>query len=67
VKSPKIYTLRSNDYAADEGILPTKEEQNKYSITIQPTSIHHNDMCDVGSDEEKKVLIGFIEKYLKEK
>ncbi|REC63727.1 alpha/beta hydrolase [Chryseobacterium pennae] len=28
---PKIYSLRSNDYPADEGVLPTEEEQKKIS------------------------------------
>lgn len=31
---PKIYSLRSNDYPADEGVLPTQEEQEKYKMTI---------------------------------
>lgn len=67
VKSPKIYTLRSNDHPADQGVLPTKEEQKKYGITVQATAINHNNMLDGAKDEEKKVLLGFIEKYLKEK
>jgi hypothetical protein len=32
---PKIYTLRSNDYPADEGVLPGEEEQKKYQMTVQ--------------------------------
>lgn len=63
---PKIYSLRSNDYPADEGVLPTQEEQEKYKMTIQATSINHSHMDNKGNDEEKKVLNEFILKYLDE-
>lgn len=63
---PKIYSLRSNDYPADEGVLPTEEEQKKYHITIQPTSINHSHMDNKGNDEEKKILNDFLLKYLEE-
>lgn len=63
---PKIYSLRSNDYPADEGVLPNEEEQKKYKITIQPTSINHGHMDNKGSEEEKKTLNDFVLKYLKE-
>jgi predicted peptidase len=67
VKTPKLYTLRSNDYPADEGVLPEVAEQKKYGITVQATPVNHNNMDNDASDEEKKVLLEFIEKYLKEK
>lgn len=63
---PKIYSLRSNDYPADEGVLPTQTEQEKYKMIIQPTSINHSHMDNKGNDEEKKVLNEFILKYLDE-
>ncbi|AZA76406.1 alpha/beta hydrolase [Chryseobacterium sp. G0186] len=63
---PKIYTLRSNDYPADEGVLPTEAEQKKFNITIQPTPINHSHMDNKGSDEEKKILNGLILQYLDE-
>ncbi|MGH1516821.1 alpha/beta fold hydrolase [Chryseobacterium sp. JK1] len=63
---PKVYTLRSNDYPADEGVLPTEEEQKKYSMTVQPTSINHGNMDDKGSNEEKKTLCDFVLKYLEQ-
>ncbi|MGE8553449.1 MAG: alpha/beta hydrolase family protein [Chryseobacterium jejuense] len=63
---PKIYSLRSNDYPADEGVLPTEEEQKKYHMTIQSTSINHSHMDNKGSDEEKKILNDFVLKYLEE-
>ncbi|WP_228413479.1 alpha/beta hydrolase [Chryseobacterium sp. CH21] len=51
---PKVYTLRSNDYPADEGVLPNEEEQKKYHMTVQPTLINHGHMDNKGTDEEKK-------------
>jgi predicted esterase len=63
---PKIYTLRSNDYPADEGVLPGEEEQKKHHITVQQTSINHGHMDNKGNDEEKKVLNDFVLKYLSE-
>ncbi|KMQ68635.1 esterase [Chryseobacterium sp. FH2] len=64
---PKIYTLRSNDYPADEGVLPNEAEQEKFNITIQFTNINHGTMDDKGNDEERKTLNSFIEGYLNEK
>ena len=64
---PKIYSLRSNDYPADEGVLPTEEEQRRYHMTIQPTPINHGHMDNKGSDEEKKMLNDWILKYLDER
>lgn len=63
---PKVYTLRSNDYPADEGVLPNEEEQRKYHMTVQPTLINHGQMDNKGTDGEKKILTDFILKYLSE-
>ncbi|MBT2619676.1 MULTISPECIES: alpha/beta hydrolase [Chryseobacterium] len=63
---PKIYTLRSNDYPADEKVLPTIEEQKRYNIIVQNTSINHGKMDDKGNAEERKTLNNFIDKYLEE-
>lgn len=63
---PKIYTLRSNDYPADQGVLPDEGEQKKYHITVQPTLINHGHMDNKGSDEEKRILNNRILQYLSE-
>ncbi|KFF04237.1 alpha/beta hydrolase family protein [Flavobacterium reichenbachii] len=67
VHKPKIYSLRSINYNADEGVLPNQKEQEKYGITVQYTLIKHSDMDNDATSEERKVLINSIEKYLKEK
>jgi predicted peptidase len=67
VSTPKIYTLRSNDYPADENVLPTEQEQKKYGMTVQFTPINHSSMDDDATIEERKMLNNYIEKYLNEK
>ncbi len=66
VASPRIYTLRSNDYGADEEVLPTDEEQQTYGITVQFVPINHGQMDDDATVEERKIMTGYIEKYLSE-
>lgn len=63
---PKVYTLRSNDYPADEGVLLNEEEQKKYHMKVQPTLINHGHMDNKGTDEEKKTLNDFVLQYLSE-
>lgn len=67
VSKPKIYTLRSNDFPADEGVLPKGNELKKYGIVIQQTQINHSSMDDDATTIEKKVMNEFIEEYLTEK
>jgi len=66
VSKPKLYSLRSNDQVADEGVLPTIEEQKKFGITIQklPNTIH-NDMNDNATEIQKKEMLHWILKFLK--
>ena len=67
VSQPKIYSLRSSDQPADEGVLPTEEEQKKFGMTIikLPNTIH-NDMDDDGTLEQKKEIVNYFLNFLKE-
>lgn len=62
---PAIYSLRSSDQPADEGVLPNDAEQKKYRITIikLPNTIH-NDMDDHANqaqrDEIRKYIMIFL-------
>ena len=62
---PKVYSLRSSDQVADEGVLPTIEDQKKFSIKIikLPNTIH-NDMNDnantIQREEIRKYILGFL-------
>ena len=62
---PKIYSLRSSDQPADEGVLPTAEEQEKYSIKIiQLSNTIHNDMGNNANKKQRKEINGYILGFL---
>lgn len=63
---PQVYTLRSDDYPADEGVLPSPEEQAKYAITVDFTAIHHSNMDNDANAEERSFMIRKIAQYLEE-
>lgn len=63
--NPKIFTLRSKDYPADENVLPTNEELKKYAITVQFTDINHSSMDNDANETERDYLKTKILEYLK--
>ncbi|WP_281635590.1 alpha/beta hydrolase family protein [Flavobacterium marginilacus] len=64
---PKVYSLRSSDLTADEGVLPTAEEQKKFGIKIikLPNTIH-NDMDDRANKEQRKEINDYTFTFLNE-
>lgn len=67
ISKPKIYTLRSKDYPADKGVLPTEEEQKKLGITVEFTAINHSSMDNDATKDERNYMTSKILKYLNEK
>ncbi|MDY0931058.1 alpha/beta hydrolase [Chryseobacterium sp. CFBP8996] len=63
--NPKIFTLRSKDYPADENVLPNNEELKKYNITVQFTNINHSSMDNDANETERNYLKMKILEYLK--
>lgn len=64
-KRPQILSIRSRDQTADEGVLPTQEEQNKFKIKIiKLADTIHNDMWDGASCEQKREIIKIITDFL---
>jgi dienelactone hydrolase len=64
-KQPKIYSLRSSDQVADEGVLPTSEEQKIYGTTIiQLKNTSHGNMDNSGNEEQKKEINNYILDFL---
>lgn len=63
-KKPQIYTIRSSDFPADEGVLPEEAERKALSITVEFSNVPHNNMGDSGSEVEKRYLIGKVLKHL---
>ena len=62
---PKIYSLRSSDQPADEGVLPTVAEQEKFGIKIiKLANTIHNDMNDRGSKRQKREINTYIMGFL---
>ncbi len=64
VSSPRIYTIRSNDFPADDGVLPSDHEANQFAIKIQFTNINHSNMDDDANAEERKVILDLVHQYL---
>ena len=62
---PKIFTLRSKDYPADENVLPTNEELKKYNITVQFTDINHSSMDNDANETQRKEINDYILSFLK--
>jgi pimeloyl-ACP methyl ester carboxylesterase len=65
VKSPEILSLRSSDQPADEGVLPSMEEQRKLGIkVINLNNTTHGEMDDSGNDDQKAeintLVLGFL-------
>jgi predicted esterase len=66
-QSPQVYSLRSSDQPADEGVLPTEEEQKKWRMTIVklPNTIH-NDMDDNANEAQRNEIRNYVLTFLKE-
>lgn len=64
---PKVYSLRSSDQPADEGVLLTLAEQKKFGITIikLPNTIH-NVMSDRGNKGQKREINRYVMRFLLE-
>lgn len=66
-KQPKIFSLRSSDQTADEGVLPTLEEQQKYGISIIPLkNTTHSNMDNSGTEEQKKEINRYVLSFLRD-
>lgn len=60
-KSVKVYSLRSSDQLADEGVLPTEKEVKKYKMKIvKLAKTTHNEMDDNANDEQRKEIQEYI-------
>lgn len=65
VGRPQILSIRSSDQAADEGVLPTAEEQKKFGIKIvKLANMLHNDMWDGATVEQKREISKIISDFI---
>lgn len=66
-KDVKVYSLRSSDQKADEGVLPTEEEQNEFGIKIiKLENTIHNDMDDNANNEQREEIRKYVTTFLNE-
>jgi hypothetical protein len=66
-KKVRVYSLRSSDQPADDGVLPSEKEIIKYKMTIiKLENTIHNDMDDNANDEQRKEIQNYILNFLKE-
>jgi predicted esterase len=65
-KDVKVYTLRSTDQPADEGVLPSAEAQKKFGMIIikLPNTIH-NSMDDNANEKQRTEIRNYILSFLK--
>lgn len=66
-KDVKVYSLCSSDQKADEGVLPTEEEQKKFGINIiKLENTVHNDMDDHANNEQREEIRNYVITFLNE-
>jgi hypothetical protein len=64
-KKPKVYSLRSSDQPADEGVLPTEEAIKKHKITIiKLANTTHNQMDDDANYSQRKEMQQYVLTFL---
>lgn len=62
---PRVLSLRSNDAPADEGVLPTAEEEAAYRMRIVPLAeVEHNEMSDRGNTAQRAEITRLILDFL---
>jgi dienelactone hydrolase len=65
LKSPGILSIRATDTQADEGVMPSLNEQIKDNIKIVALKNgKHSDLCDQGTDDLKQEILTIIEDFL---
>ena len=59
--APRIYSIRSSDLPADEGVLPNPGEQSQFGIRLTTIAgLNHNDMWDGATPEQKSAMLAAI-------
>lgn len=64
-KEVKVYSLRSSDQPADEGVLPTEKETKKYKMTIVKLSnTTHNEMDNNANKDQRIEIQKYVIEFL---
>lgn len=60
-----VLSLRSSDFPADEGVLPSPDEARKWNMSIQfMQQVGHNDMDESGTPEQHAALLDSLATWL---
>ena len=63
---PKVLSLRADDDPADEGVLPTQEEQQQFGITvIKMPGVKHGDFSVAGTANQHAEINKLVLQFLK--
>ena len=67
-KSPRLFSIRSSDQPADEGVIPSLEEQFRFGMrTVKLSATIHDDMWDGATKKQKAEILRHIDEFLREK
>lgn len=62
---PRVFSIRSSDQRADEGVIPSPEEQARYGMRIVTLpATKHDDMWDGATDAQQAEILGHIGRFL---
>lgn len=57
---PRVCSIRSSNFEADPGVLPSKIEQQDFGMLIVGVGVKHDDMWDGAAPEQKKAILKVI-------
>ncbi|GLU53486.1 hypothetical protein Dfri01_29470 [Dyadobacter frigoris] len=64
-RHPRIYSIRSSDLPADDGVLPTSSEAEKYRIKIvKLANTKHTEMDNDANAEQRKEINSYLENFI---
>lgn len=62
---PTLFSIRSSDQRADDGVIPSPEEQARFGMRIVTLpATKHDDMWDGASDAQQAEILGHIGRFL---
>jgi ABC-type amino acid transport substrate-binding protein/dienelactone hydrolase len=62
---PKLFSIRSSDQRADDGVIPTPEEQARFGMRIVSLpATNHDDMWDGATEAQQAEILGHIGRFL---
>lgn len=57
---PHICSLRSDDRAPDEGVVPNDAQRRRFDIQVQATKIHHDQMWNGATIAQQRLMVNAL-------